>query len=94
MIFKNFLSSNFLDFKKILIVNVLLKVHAEKSRCRTFIYIWFWYLQVAEKILDKKVLEFYKWDGQLSQMLQNVRDKLDQVAEVSFLYHEAFPVCS
>ncbi|KAI9125662.1 hypothetical protein K1719_003080 [Acacia pycnantha] len=37
--------------------------------------------KVAEKILDKKVLEFYKWDGQLSQMLQNVRDKLDKVAE-------------
>ncbi|XP_028801254.1 heme oxygenase 1, chloroplastic-like isoform X2 [Neltuma alba] len=37
--------------------------------------------KVAEKILDKKVLEFYKWDGQLAQMLQNVRDKLDKVAE-------------
>lgn len=39
-------------------------------------------LQVAEKILDKKELEFYKWDGDLSQLLQNVTDKLNKVAEV------------
>ncbi|XP_054781298.1 heme oxygenase 1, chloroplastic-like [Prosopis cineraria] len=37
--------------------------------------------KVAEKILNNKVLEFYKWDGQLSQMLQGVRDKLDKVSE-------------
>ncbi|CAN4096534.1 unnamed protein product [Withania somnifera] len=37
--------------------------------------------KVAEKILDKKELEFYKWDGDLSQLLQNVRDKLNKVAE-------------
>ncbi|XP_072961734.1 heme oxygenase 1, chloroplastic-like [Typha angustifolia] len=36
--------------------------------------------KVAEKILNKKELEFYKWDGNLSQLLQNVRDKLNQVA--------------
>ncbi|ONK59512.1 uncharacterized protein A4U43_C08F7190 [Asparagus officinalis] len=36
--------------------------------------------KVAEKILDKKELEFYKWDGELSQLLQNVREKLNQVA--------------
>lgn len=36
--------------------------------------------KVAEKILDKEVLEFYKWDGELSQLLQNVRDKLNKVA--------------
>ncbi|KAM3383416.1 hypothetical protein P3S68_008991 [Capsicum galapagoense] len=36
---------------------------------------------VAEKILDKKELEFYKWDGDLSLLLQNVRDKLNKVAE-------------
>ena len=40
--------------------------------------------QVAEKILDKKELEFYKWDRDLSQLLQNVRDKLNKVAEVIF----------
>ncbi|TYI76278.1 hypothetical protein E1A91_D06G064900v1 [Gossypium mustelinum] len=37
--------------------------------------------KVAEKILDKKELEFYKWDRDLSQLLQNVRDKLNKVAE-------------
>ncbi|THU49134.1 hypothetical protein C4D60_Mb06t06360 [Musa balbisiana] len=36
--------------------------------------------KVAEKILDNKELEFYKWDGDLSQLLQNVRDKLNRVA--------------
>lgn len=37
--------------------------------------------KVAEKILDNKELEFYKWDGALPQLLQNVRDKLNKVAE-------------
>ncbi|KAF1892670.1 hypothetical protein Lal_00031942 [Lupinus albus] len=37
--------------------------------------------KVAEKILNKKELEFYKWDGDLSKLLQNVRDKLNKVAE-------------
>ncbi|KAH7546391.1 hypothetical protein FEM48_Zijuj01G0195600 [Ziziphus jujuba var. spinosa] len=37
--------------------------------------------KVAEKILNKKELEFYKWDGDLSQLLQNVRDTLNKVAE-------------
>ncbi|CAN1216824.1 Heme oxygenase 1, chloroplastic [Linum perenne] len=37
--------------------------------------------KVAEKILNNKELEFYKWDGDLSQILQNVRDKLNKVAE-------------
>ncbi|KAL5652098.1 hypothetical protein ACJX0J_037556, partial [Zea mays] len=36
--------------------------------------------KVSEKILDKKELEFYKWEGNLSQLLQNVRNKLNQVA--------------
>lgn len=36
--------------------------------------------KVAEKILDKKELEFYKWDGDLSELLQNVREKLNKVA--------------
>ncbi|CAN0838660.1 Heme oxygenase 1, chloroplastic [Linum grandiflorum] len=36
---------------------------------------------VAEKILNSKELEFYKWDGDLSQILQNVREKLNKVAE-------------
>uniref|UniRef100_A0A7N0VJR5 heme oxygenase (biliverdin-producing) n=1 Tax=Kalanchoe fedtschenkoi TaxID=63787 RepID=A0A7N0VJR5_KALFE len=37
--------------------------------------------KVAEKILNNKELEFYKWDGDLSQLLQNVRDKLNKVVE-------------
>ncbi|KAL5547858.1 hypothetical protein UlMin_003089 [Ulmus minor] len=37
--------------------------------------------KVAEKILNGKGLEFYKWDGDLSQLLQNVREKLNKVAE-------------
>ncbi|KAL1325952.1 hypothetical protein AAHE18_13G195400 [Arachis hypogaea] len=37
--------------------------------------------KVAEKLLNKKELEFYKWDGNLSQLLQNVRDKLNKVTE-------------
>ncbi|OMO81104.1 heme oxygenase-like protein [Corchorus capsularis] len=37
--------------------------------------------KVAEQILNSKELEFYKWDGDLSQLLQNVRDKLNKVAE-------------
>lgn len=37
--------------------------------------------KVAEKILNNKELEFYKWDGDLSQLLQNVREKLNKVAE-------------
>nr|AAT08016.1 putative heme oxygenase 1 [Zea mays] len=31
---------------------------------------------------DSKDLEFYKWEGNLSQLLQNVRNKLNQVASV------------
>ncbi|CAA0833222.1 Heme oxygenase 1- chloroplastic [Striga hermonthica] len=37
--------------------------------------------KVAETILDGKELEFYKWDSDVSQLLQNVRDKLNIVAE-------------
>ncbi|KAK7327744.1 hypothetical protein VNO77_21834 [Canavalia gladiata] len=37
--------------------------------------------KVAQKILNNKGLEFYKWDGDLPQLLQNVRDKLNKVAE-------------
>ncbi|KAI3949227.1 hypothetical protein MKW92_041042 [Papaver armeniacum] len=37
--------------------------------------------KVAEKILENKELEFYKYNGELSEMLQNVREKLNIVAE-------------
>ncbi|XP_078432390.1 heme oxygenase 1, chloroplastic-like [Wolffia australiana] len=36
--------------------------------------------KVAEKILDNRELEFYKWDGDLSLLLQNVREKINAVA--------------
>ncbi|EMS53412.1 hypothetical protein TRIUR3_08609 [Triticum urartu] len=36
--------------------------------------------KIADKILNKKELEFYKWEGTLSELLQNVRTKLNQVA--------------
>lgn len=36
--------------------------------------------KVSENILNKKELEFYKWEGNLSQLLQNVRNKLNEVA--------------
>ena len=47
-------------------------------------FLWFLF-QVAEKILNKKDLEFYRWNGDLSQLLQNVREKLNRVAEVVLL---------
>ncbi|XP_030553059.1 heme oxygenase 1, chloroplastic-like [Rhodamnia argentea] len=34
---------------------------------------------VAEKLLNKKDLECYKWDGELKQILQNLRDKINKV---------------
>ncbi|KAH7282469.1 hypothetical protein KP509_35G031700 [Ceratopteris richardii] len=37
--------------------------------------------QVADKILDGKELEFYRWDGDLKQTLAAVKDKLNKVAE-------------
>ena len=42
--------------------------------------------QVGEKINLQKELEFYEWEGDLSQMQQNVRARLNRVASVrSFL---------
>ncbi|KAL8128567.1 hypothetical protein V2J09_017722 [Rumex salicifolius] len=37
--------------------------------------------KVAAKLLNNKELEFYKWEGDLPQLLQNVRDKLNEVSE-------------
>lgn len=37
--------------------------------------------KVAEKVLNGKELEFYKWEGDLKEFLQNVREKLEIVAE-------------
>lgn len=40
-------------------------------------------VQVAELILDGRELEFYKWDGELPQLLGAVKENLNKVAEVS-----------
>jgi hypothetical protein len=59
----------------------------------------FYTFQIDEKILNKKELEFYKWEGSLSQLLQDVRAKLNQVASVSLIalfscsYFFFLPVC-
>ncbi|KAF3788208.1 Heme oxygenase 1 [Nymphaea thermarum] len=37
--------------------------------------------KVSEMILDNKLLEFYKWNGDLPKSLQNVRDKINKLAE-------------
>ncbi|XP_071697063.1 heme oxygenase 1, chloroplastic-like [Rutidosis leptorrhynchoides] len=37
--------------------------------------------KVAAKILNGKELEFYKWDGDLTLLLQDVREKLNRVAQ-------------
>ncbi|KAI4377148.1 hypothetical protein MLD38_014828 [Melastoma candidum] len=36
---------------------------------------------VAEKLLDKKELEFYKWEDDLKRLLQYVKDKLNHVSQ-------------
>ncbi|KAK6945104.1 hem oxygenase-like [Dillenia turbinata] len=37
--------------------------------------------RVAEKILNNKELEFYKWDDDLSLLIQNAKEKLNKVSE-------------
>ena len=37
--------------------------------------------QVSSMLLDNAVLEFYKWDGEVKDMLAHVRDNLNEVAE-------------
>ena len=39
-------------------------------------------LQVAEKILDGRELEFYKWDEYLPELINHVREKVNKFAEV------------
>lgn len=55
-------------------------------------------MQVAASVIDGKVLEFYKWDGDLQTLLANVKAKLNKVAEVclaqSFVDSSVFyPAC-
>lgn len=40
--------------------------------------------KVAEKILNGAELEFYKWDGDIKELLAGVKAKLNKVAEVIF----------
>jgi hypothetical protein len=45
---------------------------------------YYFLLQIAGQLLNNQALEFYNWDGDLKELLQNVRDKLNKVAEVCF----------
>ena len=45
------------------------------------------WVQVAKEIIDGKELEFYKWDGELSELLSAVKVNLNKVAEVSPTTH-------
>ncbi|XP_014503511.1 probable inactive heme oxygenase 2, chloroplastic [Vigna radiata var. radiata] len=37
--------------------------------------------KVSEKLLEGKELEFYKWEGDVPELLKDVRDKLNQLSE-------------
>ena len=37
---------------------------------------------MSEMVLDGRELEFYKWDGELQDLLTGVKEKLNQVAAV------------
>ncbi|CAN6455111.1 unnamed protein product [Victoria cruziana] len=37
--------------------------------------------KVSEMVLDNKLLEFYKWNGDLRELLQIVRDRINKLAE-------------
>ncbi|CAH8377472.1 unnamed protein product [Eruca vesicaria subsp. sativa] len=38
--------------------------------------------KVSERILNNKELEFYKWDGDISELLKNVSEELNKVSEL------------
>ncbi|KAI3994202.1 hypothetical protein MKX01_012459 [Papaver californicum] len=38
-------------------------------------------VQASEKLLENKELESYKWNGELSELLENVKEKLNKVAQ-------------
>lgn len=44
---------------------------------------------MADDLLNGRTLEFYKWDGDVKEILASVKEKLNKVAEVSidFLSH-------
>ncbi|KAF7817517.1 putative inactive heme oxygenase 2, chloroplastic [Senna tora] len=37
--------------------------------------------QVSKKLLERKELEFYRWEGDVSELLKDVREKLNMLAE-------------
>ena len=39
-------------------------------------------VQISEMVLDGKELEFYKWDGELQDLLTAVKEKLNEVSKV------------
>jgi heme oxygenase len=47
--------------------------------------------RVAEMILDGRELEFYKWDGELPELLAAVKSNLNKVAEVMKYTVHSFP---
>ncbi len=46
---------------------------------------------MAEMILDGRELEFYKWDGELPELLAAVKSNLNKVAEVKKYTVQSFP---
>jgi heme oxygenase len=54
-------------------------------------FLMFGRVQVAEMILDGRELEFYKWDGELPELLAAVKSNLNKVAEVKKYTVQSFP---
>jgi len=54
-------------------------------------FLMFGRVQVAEMILDGRELEFYKWDGELPELLAAVKSNLNKVAEVMKYTVHSFP---
>ncbi|KAL5539396.1 hypothetical protein UlMin_044025 [Ulmus minor] len=75
------ITRNFLPATHVLLFGIHV-FQIKQSQFKPFpTHLYFLLFQAVEKILNGKGLEFYKWDGDLSQLLQNVREKLNKVAE-------------
>ena len=46
-------------------------------------------VQVSEMVLGGRELEFYKWDGELQDLLKAVKEKLNQVSTVRRMWRGA-----
>lgn len=42
--------------------------------------------QVADMLLDGKVLEFYKWESEVKELLQATRDTINEASCTTFYY--------